>query len=175
MAVWPLLPHAQVMSPTLAGNLTPPATQLTNTSSQRPSHSSRTSTNDASTLTLATSNNCEPHRAGPASREESDDRASVYHSEREDTPLTLLVGSGRSKERPITNKKRRTEKQEQIEFLHHREQVAVHIEKLAKQQVAERELKANIILDEQRRVLLLNKQVTSSVYAKNNRKVLYTI
>ena len=84
--------------PNMAGNLTPLATHHTNTSSRRPSLCAHTSTNDAPTLTMSTSNNFEPHQAVPASplhqqlRKESDARASVYHSEREDTsPIQLSV------------------------------------------------------------------------------------
>ena len=53
-----------------------------------------------SQLTRLRSIHGEPYRAVPAShplqqaREESDARTCVYHSDREDTPLALLVGSG---------------------------------------------------------------------------------
>ena len=60
----------------------------------------------------------------------------------------------RSRERPVASEWWRTEKQEQIEFRRRREQEAVHIEDLAKQQVAEEELEAKLILDEQRRALI---------------------
>ena len=149
----------------MASNLTPPSTQP-NPSYRRPSLSSRTSTNDASTLTLSMSNHGEPYRPVPASpllqqsRKESDARTSVYHSER-DTPLTLRLGSGkpgaglrykrktsrdmaRSRESPVASEKRRTEK---IEFLLRCEQEGGLTEALAEQQVAETELR--------------NKQVTS--------------
>ena len=67
---------------------------------------------------------------------------------------------------------RSRERPEQIEFLHCREQEAGHSEELAKQQVADTELKANKILDEQRRA---NEQVTSSDNAKNKLNVLFKI
>ena len=58
----------------------------------------------------------------------------------------------RSRERPIANQRRRIEGQEQKNFLHRREQEVVRIE--AKQQVEETEVKANVILDEQRRAFI---------------------
>ena len=126
-------------------------------------------------LTLSTSNVSEPtHRAVLASPllqnvEERDAQASVYHSKRGDTRLTLFVGSGepeaeellrnerktsrdsvRSRERQVADERRRTQGQEQTELLHRREQEALRVEELAKQNVAETDLdEYRHVLDEQ--------------------------
>ena len=141
---------------------------ITANSLTRPSLCSQTSTNDAPTVTLSRSHIREPYRTGRASPlqqeppEESDARASVYRSEREDTPPTSLVGSGklgagvlsrykrkasrdmiRSRERTVANERRRTERQEQMEFLHRCEREVVRIAEMAKQQVAATEDEKN--------------------------------
>ena len=78
----------------MAGNLAPPATQDTKTSSIRPSICSKTSTIDASTVTFPRGSR-KAHQvvlASPLQQEpleESDARASAYRSEREDTPMRV--------------------------------------------------------------------------------------
>ena len=95
MAVLPLTVPRTGFEPNLAGT-------LASTVFRRPSLCSLTSTDNAPTITLSTSHSREPHREFPASPlpqqqlEVSDARAGVYHSEREDTPPTSLVGSGRA-------------------------------------------------------------------------------
>ena len=49
----------------------------------------------------------------------------------------------RSRERTVANERRRIERQDQMEFLHRREQEVVRIEDMTKQQVADTELKAS--------------------------------
>ena len=90
--------------PNMTGNVTPLANNPTNTSSRRPSLCSQTSTDDAPTLTPSTSHSREPHRVVPTSPLQqqppwgSDARASVYHSEREDTThVTRRLGGTRSR------------------------------------------------------------------------------
>ena len=72
----------------------------TNTISRRSSIRSQTFTDNARSITLCTIHSREPRSECPASPlqqwrlEESDARASVYHSEREDRPPTSLVCTG---------------------------------------------------------------------------------
>ena len=90
-------------------------------------------------------------------REESDARASVYHSEREGhtAHVTCRLGDTRSRmsrhkrktsrdmvrsrERPVANERRRSEKAARNRVSHRREQDAVHILDMEKQQVSARE------------------------------------
>ena len=78
----------------------------------------------------------------------------------------------RSRERTVANERRRIDRRDQMEFLHRREQEVVRIEDMAKQQVADTELKAS---KNSGKTVIIEQANYKFHLCEANQKVLYKI